>query len=59
MKKPDSEEKVRGKDDNILRILGLELNQNVRAINTRKIVDLRLSSLKKTCKDCEWKTYCK
>ena len=58
IKKPNSENKVRKKDDTIMNYLGISLNQEMRAEDVKSLVDLRLDKLRETCKDCEWLKYC-
>src|SRR3989338_8734285 len=58
MKRLDSEEKVKKKDEEIMDILGLKPNQKIKAEATKKLVEEKLESLRKTCKDCEWKKFC-
>ena len=58
MKKSDSDEKVRKKDNKIMKILDLRLDQEIMANDAKKLVDLNLDKLRKTCKDCEWEKYC-
>ncbi len=57
-KKPDSEEKVRKKDNIIIKHLGMTLNQEIKAKDAISLVNLNLTKLKTTCKDCQWKEYC-
>ncbi len=58
VKKPDSEKKVKEKDDRIMKILGVGLNQQIKAADASNLVNLKLDKLKELCKDCEWKKYC-
>ena len=55
----DSEEKVKKKDDIIIKYLGLKSNQRARIKNVMNIVSLRLNKLRRICRECEWKEYCK
>ena len=58
IKKPDSEEKVRKKDNTIMKILNIRPNQEIKAKDAETLVNEKLKELKQTCKDCEWKEYC-
>jgi len=57
-KGPDSETKVREKDNKIIEIIGITQNQKIKAEDADNLANLKLKELKKTCKDCEWKQYC-
>ena len=58
-KKPGSERKVKGKDDKFLRIMGLKSRKQIYLIEAERLVSLKLERLRKTCKHCEWKDWCK
>lgn len=58
IKRKDSDIKVRKKDNDIMHILGLKPSQEVLAENIKKLVNMKLPALRKTCKDCEWRKYC-
>lgn len=58
IKKPDSEEKVRKKDNIIMKYLGITVNKKIKAKDAISLVNLNLTKLKQTCKDCQWKKYC-
>jgi len=58
IKKADSKKKVREKDNLIIKYLGLELNQKIKALDANNLVNSKLEKLKEICKECEWKQYC-
>ena len=58
IKKQDSEEKVKTKDNMIMKHLGITPNQKIRIKDASNLVNINLEKLKETCKDCQWKQYC-
>lgn len=58
-KGPESEKKVRQKDDKVIKHLGLKLGQRINSRDAISLVNNRLKNLKQICKDCEWREYCK
>ena len=59
VKRADSEEKVRKKDNKIIEYLGINADQEINAADAINLVNLKLDNVRKICKDCEWKEYCK
>ncbi len=57
-KGPNSESKVREKDNIVINYLGIKLNEKIKAIDATDLVNLNLNKLKEACKDCEWRKYC-
>ena len=57
-KGPDSENKVRKKDNIIAEYLGIKLNQEIKVADASNLLNSRLDKIKEICKDCEWKEYC-
>lgn len=57
-KGPDFENKVKKKDNKVMKYLGIKSNEEMRISDARKLVDDKLASVKKLCKECEWLEYC-
>ena len=57
-KGPDFENKVREKDNIVMKCLGIKPNKIIKVKDFANLVSLRLNKLREICKDCEWKQYC-
>lgn len=52
------EDKVRKKDDEVIRLMGAVRGQELKFEEVKNIINLRLNELRKTCEGCEWREYC-
>ena len=57
-KGPYSEGKVKRKDNIIIEHLGIELDQELRFLDIKNLVDTNLEKVKEICQECEWREYC-
>ena len=59
-KGPDSELKVRCKDNRVIKLVGISLNKSIKANKLMRLVDKKAGKgiIPTICKDCQWLKYC-